>query len=103
MEELKFTEDYERQVILCSTPKRKTKIKIYVPVGNLAQWRVCYEDGKPIEELSGAYMSRKLAIQAVVLWLETTKKTKEAKQFELFGDKEPPVLKRKKIVRGARI
>jgi hypothetical protein len=102
MEGLKFTEDHERQVILCSTPKRKVKIKIFVPVGAFARWKILYEDGKEIDGLStGSFTSRKLAIEAVKQWEQKASKTKEAKQFELFGDKEPPVLKRKKRVRGS--
>lgn len=102
-EPLVFAEDAERQVIFCTTPKRKQKIKIFVPVGNFARWKILYEDGKPIYELSnGYYLSRKEAIRAVVQWEKSAKKTQEAKQFELFGDKEPPVLKRKKV-RGTRV
>jgi len=98
MEELKFTEDHENQIVLITTPKRKHRIKVYVPIGNFAHWKISYEDGKPIEGLSeGVFLSRKRAMNAVSLWNITAKKTKDAKQFELFGDKEPPVLKRKSV------
>ena len=97
-ERLVFVEDAEKQIILVTTPKRKQKIKIFVPVGNFARWFITYEDGKPIPGLSnGTYLSRKVAIKAVVQWEMDAKKTVEAKQYELFGDKIPPVLKRKKI------
>ncbi len=96
-EPLVFTEDADNLVILVTTPKRKQKIKIFVPVGNFARWFIVYEDGKHISGLSdGSYLSRKTAMQAVVLWEARARKTEEAKQFELFGDKTPPVLKRKK-------
>lgn len=102
-EPLVFVEDAERQVIFCTTPKRKQKIKIFVPIGNFAHWRIIYEDGKYISDLSyGSYLSRREAIRAVVQWEKLAKKTQEAKQFELFGDKEPPVLKRKKVRNGTR-
>ncbi len=101
-EPLIFTEDADNQVILVTTSKRKQKIKIFVPVGNFARWFIVYEDGKYVSGLSGgSYLSRKAAVQAVVLWEADARKTENAKQYELFGDKEPPVLKRKKI-RGAR-
>lgn len=102
MDELKFEEHYEEQVILCTSPKRKTKIKIFVPLGGSSMWRVQYEDGHKIDHFeSMSFTSRKLAIQAVRDWEKTISKTKEAKHSELFGDKKPPVLKRKTI-RGAR-
>lgn len=97
MGELSFEEDPEEQVIFCTTPKRKHRIKIFVPVGNFARWKIVYEDGKDIPNLSnGSWLSRSLAIRAVVQWEMDVKKTQEAKQFELFGDREPPVLNRKK-------
>ena len=100
---LEFIEDCERQIILVSTPKRRQKIKIFVPVGGRTLWRILYEDGNFIPCLSnGSYISRSAAIRAVIQWEMDTKKTVDAKQYELFGDKEPPVLKRKKI-RGARV
>ena len=102
-EPLVFTEDADKQIILVTTPKRKQKIKIFVPVGNFVRWFIVYEDGKYISGLSdGSYLSRKAAMQAVTLWEVDARKTQEAKQYELFGDKTPPVLKRKKI-RGARV
>lgn len=103
MVELSFTEDHERQIILCSTPKRKIKVKVFVPIGSFARWHITYEDGRQIEGLSeNTYTSRKLALQAVVQWEQTIKKSKDAKQYELFGDKEPPILRRKQVRNGAR-
>lgn len=103
MDELSFEERPEDQIVFCTTPKRKQRIKVFIPVGNFARWWIVYEDGKYISELSdGTYLSRKLAIRAVVQWEKGAKKTQEAKQFELFGDKEPPVLKRKKVYNGSR-
>jgi hypothetical protein len=103
MAELSFTEDYERQIILVSTPKRKLKIKIFVPIGGRILWRITYEDGKPVEGLgAGSFLSRKEALKAVTQWERKARKTENAKQFELFGDKEPPVLKRKKVRNGTR-
>jgi len=102
MVELNFSEDYENQIITCETPKRKVSIKIFVPVGAFAHWKITYGDGKPIEGLSeGVFLSRREAKNAVIEWERTATKTKEAKQFELFGDKQPPALKRKKVS-GAR-
>jgi hypothetical protein len=102
-EALIFVEDAEAQIIFVSTPKRKQKIKIFVPVGNFARWFITYEDGKHIPGLSnGSYLSRKVAIRAVIQWEMDAKKTQEAKQYELFGDKIPPVLKRKKARNGPR-
>ena len=102
-EPLVFTEDADNQIILVTTPKRKQKIKIFVPLGNFARWFITYEDGKYVSGLSnGSFLSRKAAMQAVTLWEVDAKKSQEAKQYELFGDKVPPVLKRKKI-RGARV
>ncbi len=102
-EPLVFTEDADNQIILVTTPKRKQKIKIFVPIGNFARWFIVYEDGKYVSGLSdSSYLSRKAAMQAVIRWEVDARKTQEAKQFELFGDKEPPVLKRKKIS-GARV
>lgn len=98
---LKLTEDYENQIVFVSTPKRKQRIKVFVPVGSFAHWHIRYENGKPIDGLDGVYLSRKEAMKAVILWERNTKKTEDAKQFELFGDKEPPVLKRK-VKRAAR-
>ncbi len=100
---LVFVEDAEAQIVLASTPKRKQRIKIFVPVGGTVFWRITYEDGKAISSLSeGVYTSRGDAMKAVTEWERRAKKTEDAKQFELFGDKEPPVLKRKKT-RGARV
>lgn len=99
---LSFEEDPEEQVILCTTPKRRQKIKVFIPVGNSISWRITYEDGNPVPNLSnGCYLSRSLALKAVTQWERSTKKTITARQFELFGDREPPVLRRKKI-RGSR-
>lgn len=97
-----FKEYHEDQIILLSTPKRLHKIKIFVPISNFARWKIVYEDGTPIPELSdGYYLSRMDAIRAVTMWERSIKKTQEAKQFEIFGDKKPPILKRKKT-RGPR-
>lgn len=102
-EELSFVEDADNQIILVTTPKRKQKIKIFVPIGNFARWKITYEDGKPIEGLSsGFFLSRKVALEAIVVWERGAKKTEGAKQYELFGEKTPPVLKRKKVRNGSR-
>jgi len=98
---LSFVENCDDQIILVSTPKRKQKIKIFVPVGSFARWKITYDNGKAIDELPGYYLSRREAMRAVTIWERTAKKTMDAKQFEIFGDKEPPVLKRKRV-RGAR-
>ena len=103
MVELKFVEDCENQIITCSTPKRKVDIKIFLPVGQFPHWKITYSDGKPIEGLSeGVFLSRRDAKNAVIFWERDAVKTKEAKQYELFGDKQPPVLKRKKVASGPR-
>ena len=97
-EHLVFVEDAENQIILVTTSKRKQKIKIFVPIGNYGRWWISYEDGTPVKCLSkGSFLSRKQAMQAVIQWERDAKKTQEAKQYELFGDKTPPVLIRKKI------
>jgi hypothetical protein len=102
MAELKFEEDCEKQIIWVETPKRKARLKIFVPVSNIVHWRISYEDGRPVEGLSeNRYTSRLFAIKAVEVWEATTKKTKDAKQYELFGDKQPPVLKRKRVPKNA--
>lgn len=101
-EGLSFVEQPENQIVLCSTPKRRDRIKIHVPVGQFPYWEICYENGGEIESLGGRWMSRMDAIKAVTLWERTAKKTEGAKQFELFGDKQPPVLKRKKVRNGPR-
>lgn len=99
---LSFTEQPENQIILCTTPKRRDKIKIYVPVGQFPYWKICYENGGEIEGLGGRWMSRGDATKAVIQWERLAKKTEGAKQFEMFGDKQPPVLKRKKTRNGPR-
>jgi len=103
MDGLKVTEDHDNQVLWVETPKRKARLKVFIPVGNTIQWRISYEDGRPIEGLSNSvYTSRLFAMKAVEMWEKSTKKTKDAKQYELFGDKQPPVLKRKRVKNAAR-
>ena len=100
--ELNFVEDTDAQIVWVTTPKRRKKIKIFVPVGNYARWHIAYEDGSHVENLSnGTYLSRKAAIYAVVAWDTMATQSQDARLYELFGDKEPPVLKRKPV-RGAR-
>jgi len=95
---IKFEEQPDNKIVYCTTPKRKNRIKIHVPLGQFPYWKIVYEDGKPIEGLSeGVFLSRLDAMKQVTDWELKTKATEEAKQFELFGDKEPPVLKRKKV------
>ncbi|MHA2351327.1 MAG: hypothetical protein ACXADL_17045 [Candidatus Thorarchaeota archaeon] len=101
MDELSFTEDRENHIMLFTTSKRKIKIKAYIPIGRTPFWVIVYEDGRPVEGLKGKWLTRRDVIKAVNLWDMSAKKTKDAKQFELFGDKKPPVLKRKQRVRGA--
>ncbi len=98
---LSFVEDCDNQIILGTTPKRKQKIKIFVPIGSFARWKITYDNGHPIDELPGYYLSRREAMKAATTWERATKRTVDAKWDELFGDKEPPVLKRKPVS-GAR-
>lgn len=103
MVELNIKEDHENQIILITTSKRKARIKLFIPFGNRIQWRIVYEDNKYIKGLSeGSYTSRKLALAAVGRWEEKASQSVKAKQLELFGDKKPPVLKRK-VKDGARV
>jgi hypothetical protein len=102
MGELSFVEDRENHVMLFTSPKRKAKIKAYIPNARSPHWVILYEDGRPVEGLGGKWITRVDVIKAITVWDHSAKKTKDAKQFELFGDKEPPVLKRKQRVRGAR-
>ncbi len=98
---LKVEESPELKIVYVTTPKRRERIKIHVPRGQFPYWEICYENGVPIEGLKGKWMSRLDAIKSVVAWERKAKKTDGAKKQELFGDKEPPVLKRKPI-RGSR-
>ena len=93
---LLFEEDPEEQLITCTTPKRKLKIKIFVPIGQFSRWKIRYEDGTAIEGLDGYWLSRLEAIRALRIWEVAAKKTDLAKKQEIFGDRKPPVLKRKK-------
>lgn len=98
MAEISFEENFEEKVVYCTTPKRKNRIKIHIPLGNFPYWKIVYEDGNPIEGLSeGVFTSRLDAIKCVKEWERTAKATESAKQYELFGDKKPPELKRKKV------
>jgi len=102
MEELKVTEESEKQVVWIESKKRKSKIKVHVPFMNqFGHWEVTYEDGRKIPELPGKFTSKKEAVQKAFSWLEKTKHSKEAKHQELFGDKKPPELKRKKVARAS--
>ncbi len=97
VDELSFTEDFEEQVILIKTNKRKEKIKIFVPLSGFAHWKISYENGKEIPELNGVYLSRLDAIKAVTFWLQKTKISEKAKHDAWFKpEKERPELKRKK-------
>lgn len=103
MEDIKVVEEPEKQLIWIETDKRKNRIKIYVPQYSVyGHWRVAYEDGRPIEEIPGSFLSRREAILHVKNWLRITKQSKQAKQYQLFGDKEPPVLRAKKVKASAR-
>lgn len=98
MEELKVTEEPENQILWIETNKRKSKLKVFVhPADGFGFWRVAYEDGRKINDLAGKFLSKSEALKAVREWIAKTKKSETAKQYELFGDKEPPVLKRKKV------
>ena len=92
----------DTQVIKATTPKRKIGIKIFIPHGQCNLWHIAYEDGRAVEGLSDSiYTSRFFAMRAFEKWERLTKKTKDAKQYELFGDKQPPILKRKRVKNAA--
>lgn len=98
MEDIKVTEEPEKQIVWVTTNKRKNKIKIFVhPMDGFGFWRVGYEDGRPIPEIGGRFLSKNEALKEVKKWLIQVKQSKEAKQYELFGDKQPPELKRKQV------
>lgn len=102
---LKFEQDQdncERQVIRVKTAKRKIGLKLFIPLGQYNHWHIAYEDGRPVKGLSDSvYTSRLFAMKAIELWEELATKSEDAKQHELFGDKQPPVLKRKRVKKNA--
>jgi hypothetical protein len=94
-------EDHENKTIWLTTPKRESRIKVFVPeFSGYPFWRIRYEDGTTIPELTGVFLSRREAIKALELWEESTKVSKTKYQNDLWGHKEPPVLKRKKVKVG---
>ena len=97
MDGVKFEEVVDEKVVYCTTPKRKNRLKIFVPIGNFPFWKVTYEDGRAVDGLEGSFTSRLDAMKCVADWETRVLPTDEAKQLEMFGDKQPPVLKRKKI------
>lgn len=96
MDELNVTEDFERQIIFVESTKRKEKIKIYVPMTGRAEWKVCYESGKSIPEISGVFLSRKSAIEAVKQWLRNTKISETVKHDLWFGEDQKKQVRTKK-------
>lgn len=97
MEELELYEDHERQIVTIKTPKRTETIKVYVPWNGYATWKICYDNGQPIPDLSGSYLSRKQAIEAVKFWLSKQKMSPMAKAEAWFGPDQKKQLKRKQV------
>lgn len=94
----KLEENFESKIVWLTTPKRKERIKVFVPANGLSFWKVSYERAGDIPELNGVFTGRKEAIKAVVNWLRETKETKEVLHDIWFGDKETPELQTKKRV-----
>jgi hypothetical protein len=97
MDEVKITEDYAKQIVWVETSKRKEKIKIFVPLNGLVNWKITYEDGRGIPELGGIFLTKRDALKALNLWLVNAKTSEAVNHDEWFGRDEKKEVKRKKV------
>jgi hypothetical protein len=94
-------EDTENKTVWLTTPKRESKIKVFIPqFSGYSFWKIRYEDGTEIPELSGSFITKREALKALDIWEEATKISKTKYQRDNWGHEEPPVLKRKKVKVG---
>jgi len=87
---------------LVKVPNRSKDLLLEIPeVSGYGLWEVKYADGKPIPSFDGKFTSHKFALKAIDEWCQNEPPTEKAKHEMLFGDKEPPVLKTKKVKKVA--
>lgn len=94
---LLIEENEEGTQTIVSSVKRKSKYFIYKPEDGYGMFRIRSESGEPVQELSGAYTSRKLALNALKFWFEHAKETKEAKWDRMFGEEKAPPVRKKEL------
>jgi len=90
-------ENEEGTQTVVSSDKRKSKYIIYKPEDGYGMFRIRSESGDPVQELSGSYTSRKLALSALTFWLNSVKESKQAKWDRMFGEEKAPPLKKKEV------
>jgi hypothetical protein len=91
-------EDPSGKLLWVTTEKRDKRIKVFIPeFNNFSFWYIKYEDGTEVPELTGAWLTKREAVKALEFWEQETKVSKTKYRKDLWGDKEPPELKRKKV------
>lgn len=103
LEEVKIEEKFEPHVLYITSPKRAERIKVIRSNPRFPFYKVIYESGKPIPQLSGDYTGAYEAVKAVKEYLKTVKKTGPAKEKERWGDKPIPELRQKKVIRRKKV
>lgn len=97
-DKLKIEEDEEGTKTTVSSNKRKTKYIIYKPEDGYGLFRIKQESGGEVAaEISGAYTSRKKALEDLKSYFAQTKESKEAKWDRMFGEEKAPPLKKKEV------
>jgi hypothetical protein len=96
-DKLVIEENEEGTQTVVSSPKRKSRYIIYKPEDGYGMFKIKSESGDPVQELSGSYTSRKLALNALKYWFDHTKESKEAKWDRMFGEEKAPPLKKKEV------
>lgn len=94
---IEIEENAEGTQTVVSSSKRKSKYIIYKPEDGYGMFRIRSESGDPVQELSGSYTSRKLALTALKFWLDSVKESKQAKWDRMFGEEKAPPLKKKEV------
>jgi hypothetical protein len=94
--EIIVEENAEGTLMSVTSPKRKAKYIIYKPEDGYGMFRIKQDSGGEVaEEISGAYTSRKTALNTLKFYLDHAKETTYAKWDRMFGEEKAPPLKTK--------
>lgn len=98
VERVTMNDEDLRPGYLVTVTNRSKKLLVSIPiVDSYGLWSITYDDGSPVSGLDGKFTSHKFALKAIDDWQKKTPISEKAKHELLFGDKEPPVLKTKKV------
>lgn len=91
---IEYLEDQQRLFI--SIPQRKYRVVIERVNPSSSLFKIRYETGMPIPQLSSFYTGKTEALQALRGWLNRINTSKAILHDEWFGEENPPELKTKR-------